>query len=133
MGYSFGPVYRQAGVLLGIFLFGLILAAGITAYATQTLAQSTDTTGSTQTDSYRAGLQAQLDAVNAQIAQQQAILTQAQGQSTSLQKDINVLSAQIKSAQLAIKARDLNIQQLTAGISQKEDTVFGLNTQLNAA
>jgi peptidoglycan hydrolase CwlO-like protein len=132
MGYSFGPVYRQAGVLLGIFLFGLILAAGITAYATQTLAQSTDTTGSTQTDSYRAGLQAQLDAVNAQIAQQQAILTQAQGQSTSLQKDINVLSAQIKSAQLAIKARDLNIQQLTAGISQKEDTVFGLNTQLNA-
>lgn len=111
MGLTYGPAYRQAGVLLGIFLFGLILAAGITLYATQTLAQtaSTDTTGSTQTASYRAGLQAQLDAVNAQIAQQQTILTQAQNQSDSLQKDIAVLSAQIKSAQLAIKARDLNI------------------------
>jgi len=120
------------GRSLAVFAMSLILAAGVTAYATQTLAQSTSTSGSASVDTYRAGLQAQLDAINAQIAQQQQILIQAQAQSTSLQKDIAVLSAQIKSAQLAIKARDLNIQQLTAGISQKEDTVFGLNSQLNA-
>jgi len=132
MGLTYGPAGRRAGAFFAVFLFGLILAAGVTAYATQTLAQSTSTSGSASVDTYRAGLQAQLDAINAQIAQQQQILIQAQAQSTSLQKDIAVLSAQIKSAQLAIKARDLNIQQLTAGISQKEDTVFGLNSQLNA-
>jgi len=132
MGLSYGRS-------LAIFLCGLILAAGVTLYAAQTLAQSTsgtggtsDTSGSAQTANYRASLQAQLDAINAQIAQQQAILTQAQAQSTSLQKDIAVLTAQIKSAQLAIQARDLNIQQLTAGITDKENTVFGLNSQLNS-
>jgi peptidoglycan hydrolase CwlO-like protein len=122
---------------LAVFTFGVILAAGVTTYAPQTLAQSTgtgsaNTSGSTQTDSYRASLQAQLDAINAQIVQQQTILTQAEAQSNSLQKEIAVLSAQIKSAQLAIQARDLNIQQLTAGIVDKENTVFGLNSQLNA-
>lgn len=115
---------------LAVFAFGLILAAGVTAYAANTLAQSAGT-GSGQVDSYRAGLQAQLDAINAQIAQQQDILKQAQNQSNSLQKEIAVLSAQIKSSQLAIKARDLNIQQLTAGIVQKENTIFGLNSKLN--
>lgn len=119
-------------VFLWIFFLGLILAAGVTAYATQTLAQTATTTasGSSSVDSYRASLQAQLDAINAQIAQQQTILTQAEAQGTSLQKDIAVLSAQIKSAQLAIQARDLTIEQLTAGISDKESTITGLNGQL---
>lgn len=124
MGLSLGRSFA-------VFTFSLVLAAGLTAYATNTWAQSSDTSGSAQTSAYRAGLQAQLDAINAQIAQQQDILKQAQSQSSSLQKEIAVLSAQIKSAQLAIKARDLNIQQLTAGIVQKEDTVFGLNSKLN--
>jgi hypothetical protein len=93
---------------------------------------STDTSGSSQVDSYRSQLQAQLDSINAQIAQQQVILTQAQAKSTSLQSTIAILNAQIKSAKLAIQARDLSIQELTAGITQKENTIFGLNTQLNA-
>ncbi len=60
MGLTYGPAGRRAGALLAVFLFGLTLAAGVTLYATNTLAQSA-TTGSSQTDTYRASLQAQLD------------------------------------------------------------------------
>ncbi|MDE1924605.1 MAG: hypothetical protein KGH79_00270 [Patescibacteria group bacterium] len=91
-----------------------------------------DTSGSSQVDNYRQQLQNQLDAINAQIAQQQTILTQTEAKSESLQNTVAILNAQIKSAKLAIQARDLNIQQLTAGITDKENTIFGLNSQLNA-
>ncbi len=88
--------------------------------------------GSTQVDAYRANLQAQLDALNAQIAAQQKILTDTQNQSKSLQRDVAVLTAQITSAKLAIKARDISIQQLTADIGAKQNTITGLNKQLDA-
>src|SRR6185312_12096532 len=81
--------------------------------------------------SYRASLQAQLDAINAQIAQQQTILKDAQTQSNTLQNEVSILNAQIKTAKLAIQARDLTIQQLTVGIQGKQDTVTGLNSQLD--
>jgi peptidoglycan hydrolase CwlO-like protein len=111
----------------------LLLAAGVYFYNIPvSYAQSTSDAGSSQVDSYRASLQAQLDAINAQIAQQQEILKSSQAQSSSLQREIQILSAQIASAKLAIKARDLNIQQLNAGIANKEDTIFGLNSQLNS-
>jgi peptidoglycan hydrolase CwlO-like protein len=123
------------GKTYGLFLaftFALVLSAGLTTEALKTYAQTTDTTGSTQVDTYRANLQAQLDAINAQIAQQQDILKGAQAQSNTLQNEISILNAQIKTAQLAIKARDLNIQQLTAGIADKQSTVNGLNSQLDS-
>lgn len=114
-------------ILAVIVLAGSVYKAGDIARA-----QSTDTSGSTQTSSYRASLQAQLDVINAQIAQQQAIVAQQESKSKTLQSTIAILTAQIKTAKLAIQARDLTIQQLTAGITQKQDTIFGLNSQLNA-
>lgn len=83
-------------------------------------------------DTYRAQLQAQLDALNVQIAAQQKILDDAQKQSTSLARDIAILDAQIAQAKLAIKARNVVIEQLTGGIQQKQNKIFGLNKQLNA-
>jgi len=132
MGIPNSPAYKKAARFLALFAFSLVLAAGITSYALHTYAQTTDSSGSSQVDSYRASLQAQLDSINAEITQQQNILSQAQAQSNTLQNEISILNAQIKTAQLAIKARDLNIQQLTAGIQDKENTIFGLNSQLNA-
>jgi len=117
-----------ASILLALILAIVILETP----KTTALAQSTsDTSGSSQTSAYRASLQAQLDAINAQIAQQQTVLASAQAQSKTLQNTIAILNAQIKSAKLAIKARDLTIQQLTSSITAKQDTIFGLNTQLN--
>lgn len=88
--------------------------------------------GSTDVAAYRQSLQNQLDALNAQIAQQQQILKQAQAQGDSLKRDIAVLNAQIASAKLAIKARDITIQQLTSGIADKQSTINGLNSQLDS-
>ena len=91
-----------------------------------------DTSGSALTDAARAKLQAQLNALEAQISQQQQILTQAQSQDVSLSRDIKILDAQIKEAQLQIQARDLVIMQLNAGIADKQSTIYGLDSQLGS-
>lgn len=83
------------------------------------------------TDAYRAQLQAQLDQLEKQIAQQQGILDDAKSHDVSLQRDVDILNAQIAQAQLSIQARTLVIRQLTDGIQEKQNTIFGLNTQLN--
>ncbi len=83
-------------------------------------------------DAYRAQLQAQLSDLEAQIAQQQKILDAATTQEVSLKRDISILDAQIKQAQLAIQARTLVIQQLTSSIQDKQNQIFGLNSQYNA-
>lgn len=110
-------------------ILAVIVLAGKAGVAYPAQAQEA---GSAQVDAYRQNLQNQLDALNAQIDAQQKILTQAQAQSTSLERDIAILDAQIKSAKLAIKARDISIQQLTNGIGQKQSTITGLNQQLSA-
>ncbi len=87
---------------------------------------------STNTDAYRAQLQSQLNQLEAQIASQQKILDVAQSQDVSLSRDITILNAQIAQAELSIKARNLAIQELTSGIQDKQNTIFGLNTKLNS-
>ncbi len=120
-------MHRTTGrVLLAAFSLGLVIS--ISAFQTSAFAQSTDGT----VDAYRAQLQQQLQDLEAQIAQQQKILDVAQTQEVSLSRDISILNAQIKQAQLAIQARTLVIQQLTANIQQKQNKIFGLNSQYNA-
>src|SRR5581483_2590449 len=126
---------------MGKFL-GWILTTGIavsllTAVAATVYAQSTDSSGylpngitTTDTDAVKAKLQAQLDDLEKQIAQQQAILDQTKGQDASLSNEIKKLNAQITQTQLEIKARDLAMQQLSGNISQKQQSILGLNTQL---
>lgn len=80
----------------------------------------------------RTELQLQLDELERQIEVQQTILTEKQKERTSLERDVAILDAQIAEAKLAIKRRTLVIQQLTANIQQKENTIFGLNRQLNS-
>jgi len=118
-------MFIQVRRALGASLFCALAVAAV-AHA------QSDTSGSQAVDTYRQQLQSQLDQIEAQITQQQQILTQTQAKSQSLQNTITILKAQIKQAQLAIQARDLNIQALTASIQDKENTVFGLNSQLNA-
>ncbi len=83
-------------------------------------------------DNYRAQLQAQLSDLEKQISEQQTILDSAQKQQQSLSRDISILNAGIKQAQLAIQARTLVIQQLTSGIGDKQNKIFSLNSQYNA-
>jgi peptidoglycan hydrolase CwlO-like protein len=78
----------------------------------------------------KAALQAQLDAINVQIKQNSAGLSQLQTQRTSLERDVAILDAKIKDAQLAIKARDLAIRQLKASIAEKESGIRNLDSKV---
>lgn len=78
----------------------------------------------------RADLQVQLDALNGQIAVQQAILEQKHSETSSIQRDISILDAQIQKDELSIRARDITIQQLTGSIGDKNATIVSLNGKL---
>lgn len=80
----------------------------------------------------RADLQSELNALSGQIAVQQAILEQKHGQTASLQRDLDILSAQIQKSELSIKARDISIQQLTGNIGEKNNTLTSLSEKLIA-
>lgn len=113
-----------AGRLCAAVLFLVVCALGLLLASPWASAQSVD--------AYRAQLQAQLSQLEAQIAAQQKILDAAQTQEVSLKRDISILDAEIKQAQLAIQARTLVIQQLTSSIGDKQNKIFGLNSQYNA-
>lgn len=104
-----------------------VLFLGLLMFTTSARAQT-----ATGVDAYRAQLQAQLDQIEGQIAAQQKVLDSAQQQDQSLSRDVSILNAQIKQAQLAIQARTLVIQQLTSSIQSKQNTIFGLNSKYNS-
>ena len=86
--------------LLSSFIF-LILILPITFNVKDSLAQNIDET--------RARLQNELNLLEAQIAEQQKVISTTQAQSASLSRDISILQAKINERQLQIKKIDNNI------------------------
>jgi len=78
----------------------------------------------------RAALEAQLAQVQAEAAQAQTALTVARSQSSSLQNDINLLTAKINAEQLGIQAKDLLIRTLGDNISTKQSEINELDSQI---
>jgi membrane-bound lytic murein transglycosylase B len=78
----------------------------------------------------RAALQMQLDQLNIQIKSNQGQLEGLQKQRTSLERDVAIVDAKIKDAQLGIKARDLTIKQIKAGITEKERGIATLDSKV---
>lgn len=109
-----------------IFLTSLILGASIFV-PHSVLAQ----TSGLLSPERRAELERQLQDLESQISDQRQILNSKQQQSASLQRDIDILNAKIKEAQLAIKARDLTIQSLSDDISNKQRTIGELSDKLD--
>lgn len=107
------------------------LIVGLLCVSTMVAAQSAPSSDVPVVDTYRAKLQSQLDELESQIAIQQNILNQTKNQDVSLQRDIKILNAQITQAQLAIKARDLAVMQLSGNVQEKETAIHVLNTKLN--
>lgn len=118
----------MSNVTLRVFGVAFVLGLSVTIGGFSAYAQGTVPL----TDTRRAELQTQLDQINAQIEAQKKILSGKQGERVSLERDVAILDAQIAKTKLAIKARDLAIQGLTSDIQNKEDTIFGLNSKLNA-
>lgn len=102
--------------VLGIFGFS---------HAIITHAQATDVAAR------RAALQKQLDDLEAQIAQTQSTLTTLHTQGQSLQRDVDILNAGIKSSQLKIQATQVQIQALTQNISLHTNAITTLTGQLD--
>ncbi len=98
-----------------------------------TVSAQAQTPDSSVVDSRKAQLQAELDQLEVKIDQQKAILTSKQQGRVSLERDVAILDAKIKTAELSIRARTIAIQQLSSGIAEKELTITGLGDKLSRA
>jgi membrane-bound lytic murein transglycosylase B len=104
----------------------LCLTVMCCSYAQITLAQSTNLTPDQE-----AQLRAQLADIESQIKQQQDILDSKATEGQQYQHDIDVLNAQIKKAQLKIKASELSISKLGKDITVKTNTISALGDRIN--
>ncbi|OHA20132.1 MAG: hypothetical protein A2849_03535 [Candidatus Taylorbacteria bacterium RIFCSPHIGHO2_01_FULL_51_15] len=107
-------------------VFAMVLAMALIPFSVLTLHAQT----AADVLTHRQQLEKQLADLEAQIAVQQNLLKQKQGESESLKRDIAILDAKITSAKLSIKARDIAIQNLTGDIGEKQTTINGLNEKL---
>ncbi len=76
-------------------------------------------------------LQRDLDACNAEIAQWTSILNSTKSTSASYQRDITALTAKINAAQASIKAKTIAIGNLSKTITQKQQKIDDLDTQID--
>lgn len=107
--------------LLVIFaVFGLDIIKPLTVFAQSSL-----------TAQQRLDLQQELAQVEAEQKQAAIELSNAQNKSASLARDIAVLDAKIRSAQLAIKAKNILIQSLGNDISKKVTLINNLEDRID--
>ncbi len=114
---------KYGSFLLTIF-FGALLFGSFVFEPSSVLAQSS------LTEQQRAELQRELAQVEAEQKQAAIELTNAQNKSASLARDISVLDAKIRSAQLAIKAKNILIQSLGNDISKKVTLINDLEDRI---
>ncbi|MFA5023124.1 MAG: lytic murein transglycosylase [Candidatus Paceibacterota bacterium] len=77
-----------------------------------------------------ARLNAQLAQVNQEIADQQNLLKSKQKETASIKRDIDILTYKINTAQLNIKAKQIEISRLGGVIVQKQKTINVLDDRL---
>ena len=82
-------------------------------------------------DRRRAQLEDQLEELTEEIAGQQRLLEGKQQERASFERDVAILDAQIRKAQLSIEARNLSIRQLGGEIGQKKETIGDLTERLS--
>lgn len=79
----------------------------------------------------RAELQRQLDELEEEISEQGVLLDSKRQERVSLERDIAILDAEIRKAELSIQARNIEINKLERDIDGKEDTIVELNERLS--
>lgn len=79
----------------------------------------------------RARIEAQLQQVEKQMLIQQQLVEGKQEERQSLERDLDILDAQVRKAQLGIQARALAISSLTDQIGDKEELINILNYRLD--
>ncbi|PCI19847.1 hypothetical protein COB64_03050 [Candidatus Wolfebacteria bacterium] len=75
-------------------------------------------------------LEAELAQLEAQIQVQEAILAGQKNESSSIQKDVSVLTAEISKARLNIKSKNVAIQKLGGEITSKTNKISSLSNKI---
>ncbi len=114
------------GLFFIVLLFSFLATASVPVCLNRAEAQSAD-----DVTTRRAKLENDLKILESQIEAQQEIVESKQKQAVSLERDISIIDASIKKANLSIKARDIAIQQLTNNISSKQKTIGVLSEKLD--
>jgi membrane-bound lytic murein transglycosylase B len=79
-----------------------------------------------QAQNDRALLEAELASLEAQIREKQELLKSQQGQSLTIQREIDILRTKIGKAQLDIKAKNLTIKKLGGEITERKNKIESL-------
>lgn len=117
----------RSGSRFGAFLIGTIFLVLLSAAVVpQALFAQT------ATDDRRAQLQSQLDQLEKEIADNQAMVNKLDAQGKSLSTEVATLNAQIKKAQLQVQATQVAIKQLDSNITIHQQTITTLSDQLSA-
>ncbi|MCX6712574.1 MAG: hypothetical protein NT041_02725, partial [Candidatus Vogelbacteria bacterium] len=112
------PVFLWFGLLVGLGLMSVLALMPVLA--------SAETAPEKETR-----LNAQLAQVNQEIADQQNLLKSKQKETASIKRDIDILTYKIKTAELNIKAKQIEIARLGGDIVQKQKTIVVLDDRLD--
>lgn len=112
------PMTAQRKLFAALAIFAILLASGWA--GSIALAQETK-------EERTARLEAELRDIEGQIANQQQLVEQKQGERRTLERDVAILDARIKKAQLGIKARTIEIQNLGTQIGDKQIVINELS------
>lgn len=115
----------EISIRVSIILGAFFIALGLVPHS-RTLVFAQDLTPQQEQQ-----LRAELQQIEKEIQEQQSILAKKALEGTSIQRDISILNAKIKSAQLKIKAHDLTISRLGKDISVKNNTITALSSRID--
>jgi peptidoglycan hydrolase CwlO-like protein len=111
-------------LLIGFFTLSLLLGSVFLISRPSVLNAAVDV------DAREAELRAELKKIEAEQAALQKSLDAQKGQTATIQRDVNVLTSQIKQAELNIKKKKLEIEGLSKEIRLKDETVNELNAKV---
>lgn len=106
-------------LLASMFLFGVFCVAPQISFSQAVL-----------TAEQQASLRAELAGIEQEIIAQQKILDSKQQEGTSIARDISILNAKIKQAQLKIRAHEISINNLGKDIVVKTNTITALSERI---
>lgn len=111
---------KNALVFLVLLLFVTVFQ---TAEAAMTVEQCTALNAATASEAQKEECKGILTQIDQQILVQQRLVEEKQAERQSLERDIDIIEAQIKKSQLGIQARSIAIRQLSEQIGQKEGII----------
>ena len=123
------PLFMKKHTKKTIILSAVLMASFLMA-SFAVLDTVTPAFAQTSKEAERAKLEAELAELEKDIAQKQASLDDQKKHSGTIQKDVNILAAQIAASKAKIKSKQLTIQKLTGDISNKSKTINLLSQKL---